>query len=69
MLKKILKIVKKIIISVILLYSLNLILQPLNINIPINLINIGLITLLGIPALISLIMILLIIYWKVIYVR
>ncbi len=62
MLKKILKIVKKIIISVILLYSLNLILQPLNINIPINLINIGLITLLGIPALISLIMILLIIY-------
>lgn len=62
MLKKILKIVKKIIISVVLLYSLNLILQPLNINIPINLINIGLITLLGIPALISLIMILLIIY-------
>ena len=62
MLKRVIKIVKKIIISVILLYSLNLILQPLNINIPINIINVCAITLLGLPALISLIMILLIIY-------
>lgn len=62
MLKKVLKIVKKIIISIVLLYSLNLVLQPINVNIPINIINIGLITFLGIPALISLIMILVIIY-------
>ena len=62
MLRKILKIVKRIIISIILLYSLNLILQPLNVNIPINIINVGLITILGLPALISLITILLIIY-------
>lgn len=62
MLKKILKVVRNIIISVVLLYSLNLILRPLNINIPINVINVSLITILGIPALISLIFILLTIY-------
>ena len=62
MLKRIFKIVRNIIISIILLYSLNLVLQPLNINIPINVINIALISIFGVPALISLIIILLIIY-------
>ena len=51
--KKILKLVKNIFISIILLYSLNIILQPLNINIPINIINVLLLTILGIPSLIS----------------
>ena len=60
--KKILKLVKNIFISIILLYSLNIILQPLNINIPINIINVSLLTILGIPSLISLIAILLLIY-------
>ena len=69
MLKKIAKIIRNVFISIILLYSLNLLLQPLNINIPINIINVTLITILGFPILISLIMILLIIYWKVKYVR
>ena len=62
MLKKIAKIIRNVFISIILLYSLNLLLQPLNINIPINIINVTLITILGFPILISLIMILLIIY-------
>jgi len=61
-LKKILKILRNIFISIILLYSLNLLLEPLNINIPINIINVSVLAILGIPALISLIVILLIVY-------
>ena len=62
MLKKIFKLLRNIFISIIILYSLNLLLQPLNINIPINIITVTLLTLLGFPILISLIMIFLIIY-------
>lgn len=62
MLKRILKVVRNIFISIILLYSLNIVLQPLNINIPINIINISIITILGLPSLVALIIILLIIY-------
>lgn len=40
MLKSILKIVKKIVISIIVLYGYNLITQPFNLNIPINIITI-----------------------------
>ena len=69
MLKKILKILRNVFISIILLYSLNILLEPLNINIPINIINILVLSILGIPSLVSLIIILLIVYWKEIYVR
>lgn len=62
MLKRILKVVRNVFLSIILLYSLNIILQPLNINIPINIINVIVLTILGLPALISLIIILLVIY-------
>ncbi len=62
MLKRIFKIFRNIFISIILIYSLNIILQPLNINIPINIINVSLLTILGFPVLISLIIILLVIY-------
>ena len=62
MLKKILKILRNVFISIILLYSLNILLEPLNINIPINIINISVLSILGIPALVSLIIILLIVY-------
>lgn len=62
MLKRIVKIFRNIFISIILIYSLNIILQPLNINIPINIINVSLLTILGFPVLISLIIILLVIY-------
>lgn len=40
MLKKILKLIKKIVISIIVLYGYNLITQPFNLNIPINIITI-----------------------------
>ncbi len=62
MIKKILKLLRNIFISIILLYSLNIVLQPININIPINIINVSVISILGIPSLISLIIILLVAY-------
>lgn len=40
MLKSILKVIKKIVISIIVLYGYNLITQPFNLNIPINIITI-----------------------------
>jgi len=55
--KKIFKFVKKIIFSALFLYGYNLLAAPINVIIPINFINIGLITFLGIPALFALIFI------------
>lgn len=57
MLKKIFVVIKKIVFSSFLLYGYNLLAVPLNIIIPINFFNIGIISLLGIPALFSLIFI------------
>jgi hypothetical protein len=45
MFKSILKIIKKIVISIIVLYGYNIITQPFNLNIPINVFTIGIITL------------------------
>jgi len=60
--KKIFKIFKKIVISSFLLYGFNLLVQPLKINIPINVVTVSAISFLGIPALISLVLILIYIY-------
>lgn len=57
MLKKILEVIKKVIFSVVLLYSFNIIANPINIMIPINLITIGAVTILGFPALFAFIII------------
>ena len=57
MIKKIFKFIKKVVFSSFLLYGYNLLAAPLNIVIPINLINIGAVSILGIPALFSLIFI------------
>ena len=62
MLKKIFKLIKKIIVSVFLLYGYNLIASPLGFIIPINFITIILISLLGIPALLSLILVLVLVF-------
>lgn len=62
MFKLILKVIKKIIFSAFLLYGYNLLAAPLNIVIPINFINIGLISILGIPSLFALIFIHIIIF-------
>lgn len=62
MIKKFLKIVKKIIVSIFLLSSFNLIANPINLNIPINLYTILSLSILGLPALLSFVIILLVIY-------
>lgn len=60
--KKILKLIRKIVFTVFLLYGYNLIMAPLNLMIPINLITVGLITVFGTSALLGLIVILLVIF-------
>ncbi|MDD2391425.1 MAG: pro-sigmaK processing inhibitor BofA family protein [Bacilli bacterium] len=62
MLKKIFKVLKKAIFSVFLIYSYNIIAEPLGLIIPINLITIFLVTILGVPALFALIAVLIIIF-------
>ncbi len=61
-LKKSYELLKRIIISVFLLYSFNLVMSPLEIVIPINVITVVGITVLGFPALLSFLIILLFIY-------
>lgn len=60
--KKTYELAKRIIISVFLLYSFNLVMSPLEIIIPINAITVLGITILGFPALLSFLIILLFIY-------
>ena len=60
MIKNLFCVLKKVTWSIILLYSYNVMVMPLNLTIPINLITVSAITLLGIPALISFMVILLI---------
>ncbi|MBQ9318288.1 MAG: pro-sigmaK processing inhibitor BofA family protein [Bacilli bacterium] len=55
MIKKLFLIIKKVTISFFLLYTFNIIIQPLNFIIPINYITVLSISFLGIPALLSLI--------------
>lgn len=57
MLKKIFIVIRKITVSFFLLYAYNLIIQPLNLMIPINVITVLSIAILGVPALLSLIFI------------
>ena len=62
MLKFIFKIIKRIIISSFLLYAYNLIVQPIGLIIPINIFTVGALTILGVPALLALIFIMVLIY-------
>ena len=62
MLKILFKIIKRIVISSFLLYGYNLIVQPIGLIIPINVITIGAISILGVPALLCLIFIMIFIY-------
>lgn len=55
-------IIKKIVVSTFLLYGFNLIVAPLNIIIPINIITVLAISVLGLPALFSFLIILILIY-------
>lgn len=62
MIKKLVSLIKRIIVSAFILYGYNLIAAPLNIIIPINVITVLLLSIFGIPALLSLILIFLLIY-------
>ena len=55
MIKKVAMVLKKIVLSFLMLYSLNYFISSLQICIPINLITVGIVTLLGVPGLSSLI--------------
>ena len=55
MLKLVFRFIKRIVVSFLLLYSFNLIISPLSVNIPINLYTITILTLLEMPGLIMLI--------------
>ncbi len=57
MFKKILKILKKIIFYSFLLYGYNVLIEPIGVIIPINVITVGILSILGIPALFSFILI------------
>lgn len=62
MLKKIIKILKKIVLSFLLIYGYNLVISPINMIVPLNIISISYITILGIPAFLSIIVISFFIY-------
>ena len=60
MIKKILNIFKKIILAAFILYGFNLIMSPLSVIVPINLITVSTVTFLGFPGLLGLIIIMLV---------
>ena len=57
MMKKIIQIVKRIVFSSFLLYGYNILVEPLGLIIPINVITVGVLSIFGIPALFSFILI------------
>ncbi len=63
MFKKIFTVVKRIVFYAFLLYGYNLISAPLNVMIPINIITVASLTIFGLPALFSFILIFVLIYW------
>lgn len=62
MIKYIFKLIKKVILSGFLLYGYNLAAAPLGFIIPINIITITLLCILGIPSLLSLIIVLILVF-------
>ena len=62
MFKILFKIIKRIIISSFLLYGYNLLVQPIGLIIPINVFTVGSLSILGVPALLCLIFIMVLIY-------
>lgn len=57
MLKKIFKIFKKVILASFILYGFNLIMSPLSVIVPINIVTVSTVTCLGFPGLLGLIII------------
>ena len=67
--KKILELLKKVLLSFVILYGFNTIGSNFSLVIPINIFTISLITFLGFPALLSLVLLLVIAFWGEKYVR
>ncbi len=61
MIKGIFKVVKRVVFAFFIVYSFNIIMSPLAMSIPLNLVTIAIISILGFPALLSLVVIFLII--------
>ncbi|MBQ6840862.1 MAG: pro-sigmaK processing inhibitor BofA family protein [Bacilli bacterium] len=61
MLNILVKVVKKVIVAIFMLYGLNILISSMNIVIPINVISIVLVSLLGLPGLTTLVILFLII--------
>lgn len=57
-LKKVFVVLRKFIFAALLIYGYNVISAPLNLQIPINIITLGLVTILGVPSLIGMILLL-----------
>lgn len=62
MFKKIFTVVKRIVFYAFLLYGYNLLASPLNVMVPINIITVATLTVFGLPALFSFILIFVLIY-------
>ena len=62
MFKKLFNLIKRIVISAFVLYGYNLLVTPINLIIPINVITVSLLTIFGLPALFSLIIILIVVF-------
>ena len=62
MLKKLFNLLKRVVISAFVLYGYNLLVAPINLIIPINTITVSLLTIFGLPALFSLIIILIVVF-------
>lgn len=62
MLKIVLKVVKRIVFSSFLLYGYNLLVNPLNLMVPINVITVSALSIFGVPALISFIFVYLVVF-------
>lgn len=62
MINKVFIIIKRIVMSVFLLYGYNLLAAPINLIIPINFITVLLVTIFGVPALLSLIVIMILLF-------
>lgn len=56
MIKMIINVIKKIVIGIFILYGFNLLVSSINIIIPINYITVGTVSFLGIPGLLSLVL-------------
>lgn len=62
MLKKVVRVMKKIVVSGLIIYAYNVLVTPINATIPFNFITLLLVSLFGIPSLVGLVLLMLLFY-------